>query len=503
MQSTRILFVAFLTALVILSPVFGQEIQTAVFYPTDDAYVGKSGAAATLAQKNFGSEPTLQVSFELVRAEELPLARIAYLKFNLTLPEGSIIRSAFLKLFVISAVTSSSVLIVIPTKNTTWTETTITGKNAPDIPTSEKKGRDVKIDEVKITELKTWYSLNVTSYARSVRSGWLSLMVIGGNKEMPYTDIVSFYSKESPDEAVRPSLEVTYFPSESGGQRVVYLTLRSSHFGGSIQFNNTGYEVPKNLEIILDVPTGHYKIGASPTFLVNDSVRAVFEKWNDGSPANPREIEVNQTITVEAEYVELYYMNVTTQYGVADGAGWYGSGTSATARVLGDPGTNPPTVKVEGILGLLGVSYVFDHWSGYGTPGPSLRLVVDGPVTVTAIWRQEYSLLYSNLIRAALSLGAGFVAAMAVRRTSMRRGGGLPLALPFTRRAKLPPAPKATIAPAAPIKMVPSTQRAESVSVPRSIPIVTPASPTKFCWECGVKIRRDSKYCQECGKKLV
>jgi hypothetical protein len=419
-----------------------QSSQT-VFYPTDDAYVDLRPSGWF---KNFGSDPTLQVCFDFVQSTELPLARVAYLKFNLSLPESSIIGSASLKLYVTSAATGSSTLMAIPTKNTTWTENTIIGKNAPDIPTSDKQGRKKAIDEVKIIELNNWYSLNVTSYARSVRSGWLSLMVIGGNKESPYTTPVSLYSKESPDPGLRPSLEVTYFPSESGepGQRLVYLTLRSSHFGGSIQFNNTEYQVPDSLEVVLDVPTGHYSIGASIAILVADNVIAVFQKWNDGASDNPRYVQVNESITVEAEYVEHYYLNVTTQCGVAGGAGWYENGTSVTARIIGDPGTNPPTVKAGGIVGLLGVSYVFDHWSGYPTRSASLQVVVDGPMTVTAIWRQDYSLLHEYLITGALSLGVGLGAAILVRkkvvgkqqRTGIERRRRLSLTLTFTRRAK-------------------------------------------------------------------
>jgi hypothetical protein len=80
------------------------------------------------------------------------------------------------------------------------------------------------------------------------------LLVVGGNTVSPYRDIVRFYSKESPDSALRPYLEVTYSGGQAGGdQSIVYLTLRSSLFGGSIEFNNTNYLVPKNLEIVLDV----------------------------------------------------------------------------------------------------------------------------------------------------------------------------------------------------------------------------------------------------------
>ena len=84
-------------------------------------------------------------------------------------------------------------------------------------------------------------------------------MVFGGNPKTPYTDIVQFYSKESPDQTLRPYLELNYTAAGTdggSGQRIVYLTLRSTHFGGSVFVNGTQHEFPNSLEVVLDVPTG-------------------------------------------------------------------------------------------------------------------------------------------------------------------------------------------------------------------------------------------------------
>jgi len=563
----KVLFVALLAVLVMLSPVFAQETQTAILYPTDDAYVDLAATAL-----NFGSAPLLELSWSSVQTagggNKLQIDRLAYLKFDLSMSKDSIIRSALLKLYVTNAVANSSIIVALRTKNTAWNETTITGKNAPEVPASEKDARDRGIGEVKVTKLEAWYSLNVTSYARSVRSGLLSLMVIGGNTKSPWSDIVQFHSKESADPALRPYLEVSYSGTQAGGgtgQSIVYLTLRSSLAGGFVYFNGTEYEIPNSLEVILDVPTGRYQVGASPTIAISNRARAVFQKWNDGSVDNPRGVQVSKSITLEAKYVEQYYLNVTSQYGVANGTGWYLSGSRATVGVSGDPGANPPKVQAEGILGLLGGSYVFDHWSGYSTRSPSLKIVVDDPLTVTAIWRPDYSLLYSYLIRGALSLGAGLAAALLVRRrvlgtpqrvgmdyqlrTGMERRRRSALTVRSIEQAEPAPsvAPRRVVGSEAPTRSPPFTRAVEPPRAPRSVATVAPAPPTrraadvesagvirreefirdyrgeparvvasttvasaapmrkitKFCRECGVKIPRDSKYCEECGKKLV
>jgi len=521
---------------------------------------------------NFGSAPLLELSWSSVISgggqNVLQIDRLTYLKFNLS--EDNIIQSALLRLYVTKAVTNSSIIIAVPEKNTAWTETNIAGKNAPDIPSTRQKIEDRAVDSVKITELNTWLSLNITSYARSVRSGLLSLILIGGNQESPYRDIVQFHSKESEDPALRPYLEVTYSGTEisgggeggGAGQKLVYLTLRSSIGGGSVYFNGTEYEVPNTLEGILDVPTGLCEIGASPTISISDTDKAVFQKWNDNSPTNPRNVQIGESMTLEAEYLEQYYLNVTTQYGAANGAGWYEKGSTATLGVSGDTNANPPKVQAEGILGLLGVRYVFDHWSGYSTDGPSLKINVDGPETVTAIWREDYSLFYSYLIRA-ISFGAGFVGAVVVGRrlVGARRRVGMsdqlradtaprrrsPLfvrqrdtAPPLvSRRDVAPAAPTKTLSPIrgkepvrAHISVNPATStrigesagsagsstgvigRRQSVRENTGEPVRTVASTTaipaarvvgmtKFCRGCGVKIPRDSKYCEECGKRLA
>lgn len=514
------LFVVFLVVLVIQSPVFAQEDQKTVLYPTDDAYVDMIAPTA-----NFGSAPQLELSWNVITPPGggpyiIQGGRLAYLKFNLSLSEGSVIRSAFLKLYVTDAVTNSSIITVLPEKNTTWTEKSITGKNAQDVPNSESEVKSKAIAEVNITEVKTWYSLNVTSYVRSVRSGLLSFMVLGGNTQPPLSELVKFYSKESSDPALRPNLEVTYSGAEAG---LVYLSLRSSLAGGSVYFNGTEYKIPNSLEVILTVPVGRYRIGASSTIPINDRAKDVFQKWSDGSLDNPRDVNVSKSTTLEAEYIGQYYLNVTTQYGAANGAGWYGNGTTATVGVSGDPGANPPRVKVQGIPGVLGVSYVFDHWSGYPTRNPSLGIVVDGPLTVTAIWREDYALLYSNLLRGLLSLGAGFLAAWVVRKRVLatpRRIG-----MSDQQRAEPKPAgPGIAVAPEAPAEPPPPTRAADALAEvtqqsqlvrddkgePARIAAsttVTSAAPmeeaTKFCRECGAKIPGDSKYCEECGKKLA
>jgi hypothetical protein len=346
-------------------------------------------------------------------------------------------------------------------------------------------------------------------------------MVFGGNPKSPYTDMIQFYSKESPDQTLRPYLELNYTASGTGdggsGQRIVYLTLRSTHLGGSVFVNGTQHEFPKSLEVVLDVPTGLYTIAASANFSTTERVKAVFQKWSDGSGDNSRQVLVEKDTTLEAVYVEYYYVEATTQYGWTGGTGWYRTGQSATVKVLGDPGTRPPRVKAEGILGLLGASYVFDHWSGYPTAASSLRLVANGPRVATAIWRQDYGLVYVNLMRAVLSLGAGIAAVIAVRgkillkaqRTGKREARVSPLDFRtlFPRRSFSSANPGKSDPPGQTQANKNPRGTANPLRAARVPALATqtarPEPPPILCTSCEAQNASTNKFCEKCGQNLL
>ena len=474
---------AFLAVLVIQCPVSAQEIRKIVLYPTDAAYVDMIAPDV-----NFGSSPVLELSWSVVTpaggaGENVQVGRFAYLKFNVSTLEGSTIRSAFLKLYVSDAAIGSGVITVLPERNTTWSESAITSNSAPDVPASISEVRDRAISEVNVTEGKTWYSLNVTSYVRSVHSGFLSFMVVGGNTQPPFSAPIKINSNASGDPGLRPCLEVTYSGALVG---FVNLTLRSSVAGGSVYFNGTEYKTSNSLGVVLEVPVGHYVISASPTISTSEGARGVFQKWNDDSLDNPREVSVNRSVTLEAEYIQQYYLNATTQYGFTTGTGWFGAGSTATVEVSGEPGSNPPRVKDDGALGLLGVSYVFDHWSGYPENIASLQVTVDSPLTVTAIWRQDYRLFYSYVILAGIVLGAGSVAAIilgrvsgAPRRKGMKRNRLSDLTRTSRRPGEYPPSLSRTDAVSLAPRETQFTREAKPARGPASGAIATVANSSQ------------------------
>jgi len=89
-----------------------------------------------------------------------------------------------------------------------------------------------------------------------------------------------------------------------------------------------------------------------------------------------------------------YYVSVDTDYGEASGSGWYDKGSYALVAVK---------KRVSGFL----VQNVFDHFEGLGLrdkeigPG-TVKIYVDGPRKIRAIWRKDYS----RLLFVIVALGA-------------------------------------------------------------------------------------------------
>jgi uncharacterized repeat protein (TIGR02543 family) len=93
-------------------------------------------------------------------------------------------------------------------------------------------------------------------------------------------------------------------------------------------------------------------------------------------------VQIAHTIT--ANWQEQFYLTVNSAHGSSSGAGWYNSGTTATAALSSDTISANP-----------GARYVFAGWSGDATgssPSESDPVIMDGPKTATANWKAQYYL---------------------------------------------------------------------------------------------------------------
>jgi len=177
--------------------------------------------------------------------------------------------------------------------------------------------------------------------------------------------------------------------------------------------------------------------------------RAVFDRWSDGDTSNPRRLTLADDVELTAIYKIRYLLVVNSEIGEPQGGGWYDEEEKAAFSV-----TSP--ITESGIMGILGAKTVFDHWSeDSSASAPAATIIMDGPKTVTAIWKPDYTQAY-------ITLGVIVVVILAIVSVAivMRR-----------RKAPIPPAPPAA------------------------------ALAIKYCVQCGSQMPLNAIHCPQCGAR--
>jgi len=165
--------------------------------------------------------------------------------------------------------------------------------------------------------------------------------------------------------------------------------------------------------------------------------------------------------TVTAEYKTQYRLTVNSPYGTTSGSGWYDAGSTAEFSVTS-------SVPETGIMGSLGVKYVFKSWTGDSSAtSPGATILMDSPKTVTAVWAKDSTQFYT-LIGAI----AGIIIILIVV-----------LIVVLRRKPKAPPAMYQP--PSAP---PPPVQPPEKAVV-------------KYCMHCGAELTPEATYCAKCGQQ--
>jgi len=190
----------------------------------------------------------------------------------------------------------------------------------------------------------------------------------------------------------------------------------------------------------------------------------VFKTWLvDGTPklGNPITIVMDAPHTVTAEYKIQYKLTVNSQYGTTDGSGWHDSGSTAEFSVTS-------SLPESGIMGSLGVKYVFKSWTGDSSATtPEATILMNSPKTVTALWTKDYTQFYTLI---------GAIAGIIILLIIV-------LIVVLRRKPKAPPATYQ-----APYVPPPPTQPLEKTVV-------------RYCMHCGAELLPDATYCRKCGQQ--
>jgi hypothetical protein len=206
---------------------------------------------------------------------------------------------------------------------------------------------------------------------------------------------------------------------------------------------------PEDLPKIMFFVVGEtHSMTIQPTIPGDIGTRYVFLEWSDGKKETSRSVTITKSETYTAKYKTQYELIVRSEYGMAQGAGWYDAESEASFSV-----TTPPMPE-SGFMGTLGARIIFDRWSGDSSAStPTATIKMDGPKVVTATWKTDYTQPYIIL---------GAIAAVVVLAIL-----GL---VAVMRRKAAPPTPPA----------------------PR-------AAAMKYCVQCGTQIPSEAMHCPRCG----
>jgi len=128
----------------------------------------------------------------------------------------------------------------------------------------------------------------------------------------------------------------------------------------------------------------------SQTVSQNAGSQLVFSGWTvDGSSSqggSTLSLQMNAPHVVVAQYTQQYYLTVQSPQGVVSGQGWYNAGSNAQISV------STPSSP------MFGVNWVFDGWQGSTQSSTqSATVLMNGPMTATATWHQDYTVLYLTI----------------------------------------------------------------------------------------------------------
>lgn len=261
-----------------------------------------------------------------------------------------------------------------------------------------------------------------------------------------YIDLTTLYSSEFKGVSYLPSLQISRTATVKGQQGNLSVVIVDIGNGSAIgvtakDYLPSGTANAESVDRLLPGEEAHYSM---PFDISSGQVSLQFP---------PGEITYRDAYAgsyhVQTKPMLEYYLAVVSLYGSPMGAGWYEANGIASLSV------SPASVSMSGILGLLGAEYIFDGWTGDLTGNSAnATIVMDGPKTVTATWRTDYTQAYAIVgILIVLALLAG---ALIKKRRPER----------VTNKPEI-------------------AGKAEK--------------ETQFCMNCGAKLPPESKFCNKCG----
>jgi hypothetical protein len=166
------------------------------------------------------------------------------------------------------------------------------------------------------------------------------------------------------------------------------LTVQTPYSGITVKIDGYSYATLPDGSYQKYVGLGAHSVEVQDPISLGTDTRGAFVQWNDGNLSNPRDVFVENDLTLTATYVTQYFLTVDrnpSYVGAASGEGWYDQGTTAVATC-----TSPVPMTSS-------YRYVFVNWTGdaYGT-STTLQILMDNYKTVMANYWMQYNVTFKQ-----------------------------------------------------------------------------------------------------------
>lgn len=259
---------------------------------------------------------------------------------------------------------------VYKVSNNNWNESTLTWQNMPSVNIN-------RFETSQIVGVHTWYRWDVTGFVTDSLDGdgVLSLALIPGFSS--WMNYVWFDSRNEQNMSKSPELDL-YFVEPT-------LTIETNLPSLQIAVDNQTLQADRNGTVKVRLPWGLHKIAVPNSVAQGENQRRQFLSWTDGGSSAIRAVNLENNLTLQANFQTQYRLVVNSPFAATNGSGWYSPNQIAYVSI------GQTYVFAEGFSGLLGVRYSFDHWSGDCTDSrPQCSVLINGPKTVNAIWNKDY-----------------------------------------------------------------------------------------------------------------
>ena len=347
------------------------SIITCAVYPTDDTFVDNLLPSETM-QSELGGVIIVQDTPSVPTSKNYGYLRF---DFNAVFPSGIITAHAkpmnaslwLYNLYTV-ALRNASVSAYSVT-NHNWTEQTLTWNNMPEPDLGHYTTQRISLDD-------RWYSWNVTAEVQNMTGNGIVCFSLMAGFRSP-ANYAMFASKDNQNTAEWPELDISF-----KGPALRIETLPNL----PITIDGTQMITDLKGELQTFLLWGDHNVSVAGFLPVSEGMRMTFVKWSDGLTSPIRQVSIGNNLTLNASYQPQYRLDVNSPYALPSGSGWYFQNETATASV------EPTIVPAEGILGLVGVRHVLDHWTGHcKTQSVTCSVLMNGPYTVTAVWRDDYT----------------------------------------------------------------------------------------------------------------